>query len=103
LCSLSKGGAAAVTFFQTTGDQGIISTEGAPHPVYDALKTFSPYQGKEVRIVESSDPLAVQGMVLDGKFLALMNMTQEEKTIRFNDEELSLRPQEMTMHLLHRP
>lgn len=103
LCSLSKGGAAAVTFFQTTGDQGIISTDGVPHPVYDTLKTFSPYQGKEVRIVESSEPLAVQGMVLDGKFLALMNLTQEEKNIRFNDAELSLRPQEMTMHALHRP
>jgi hypothetical protein len=103
LCSLSKGGAAAVTFFQTIGDQGIISTDGVPHPVYNTLKTFSPYQGKEVRIVESSEPLAVQGMVLDEKFLALMNLTQQEKTIRFNDAELSLRPQEMTIHALHRP
>lgn len=102
LCSLSKGGAAAVTFFQTAGGQGIVSNEGEPYPVYHTLKTFLPYQGKEVSILESTEPLAVQGMVLDGKFLALMNLTQEDKTVQFNDMEVSLSPLEMKMHGLYR-
>lgn len=102
LCSLTKGGAASVTFFQTAGDQGIVSLNGTPYPVYETLKTFSPYQGKEVRILDSSQPLAVQGMVLGGKFLALMNLAQQDQTVRFNDSELSLRPFEMKLRELHR-
>jgi len=102
LCSLSKGGASAVTFFQTVGNQGILSPDGIPYPVYDVLKALSPYQGREVRIIESSDPLAVQAMVLDGKFLALGNLTQHGKTVRFDNADFAVRPWGVQLLALHR-
>lgn len=102
LCSLSKGGAAAVTCCQTAGDQGILSGEGEPYPVYDVLKSLSPWQGRQVEVLESSDPLAVQAMALDGKFLALANLTQQEQMVRHDETEFALRPLEIMFRPLHR-
>jgi len=102
LCSLSKGGAAAITFFQTIGNQGVMSTEANPYPVYHALKSFSVFQGKPVNILESSDPLAVQGILLNDKILALVNLTQQEKSVHIHDKEFTLAPREMKFETLHR-
>lgn len=102
LCSLSKGGAAAATYYQTAGDQGILSGDGEPYPVYDTLKILSPWQGRQVEVLESSDPLAVQAMALDGKVLALANMTQQEQKVRHGETEFALPAAEITFRPLHR-
>ncbi|MEX2234962.1 MAG: hypothetical protein WD824_22560 [Cyclobacteriaceae bacterium] len=102
LCNLTKGEASAITFFQTIGNQGILSSEGAPYPVYHTLKGFSPYQGKSVSILESSDPLAAQGILLDGKLMGLVNLTQEEKAVRFDNSEYRLGAHEIWFEALHR-
>ena len=95
ICRLTRAGAAAVTFFQTLGDQGIISASGGPYPVYDILKQFSPYQGRRATVLESSDPLAIDGMLIDGKILAVVNYSQEYKLARLEQEEIELRPHEI--------
>ena len=95
ICRLMKGGAAAVTFFQTMGDQGIISASGEPYPVYDMLKQLTPYQGRKAAVVESSEPLAVEGVLIDNKILAIANYLEEEKVARWQQEEYILRPREI--------
>ena len=102
LLSLSAGGAVSVTLYQTVGGQGILSRGGEPYPVYETLKRFSPWQGKEVSMLGSSDPMSVQGVVLGGSSLAVANMTQEEKTVRFNGSAFLLRPREVRFHSLDR-
>lgn len=102
LCSLCRGGASAVTFYQTIGNQGILSTNGDPYPVYDALKALSPYQGRNVWNIESSDPLSVQAIMLDDKFLGLANLTHNEQTVRFGDHKFSVGPRRIQMQALHR-
>jgi D-apionolactonase len=102
LCSLAKGGASFVTFYQTMGNQGILPAHGDPYPVYRTFKSLSPYQGKPVNVLKSSDPLAVQAMVLDGKMLALANLTDEKRVVRFKKTEVKLSPMEMKFVPLNR-
>ena len=102
LCSLSRGGAAAITLYQTLGNQGIMSGEDGPYPVYHVIKRFSEYQGKEVGILESSDPLSVLGILLGGKIMGLANLTQEEKTVRLHSTEFTLEPREIKFEVLNR-
>jgi hypothetical protein len=102
LCNLSKGKAAAVTMYQTAGNQGILSRKGEPYPVYEVIKSFALYQGRPVSILESSDSLSVQGMVLDGRILALANLTKKEKLVRFGKHEILLNAFEMKFEPLHR-
>lgn len=102
ICNLTAGGASAVTFFQTIGHQGILSHSGEPYPVYEVLKGFAPFQGKPVVALKSSDPLEIQGMVLDGKMLALVNLTDAHKTAQWHNAEISLGPHEIKFQPLNR-
>lgn len=102
ICNLTAGGASAVTFFQTIGHQGILSHSGEPYPVYEVLKGFAPFQGKPVVALKSSDPLEIQGMVLDGKMLALVNLTDAHKTAQWHNAEISLGPHEIKFQALNR-
>lgn len=102
ICSLVKGNAAACTLFQTIGNQGIIAADGNPYPVYAVIKAFSPFQQKRVDVLESSDPHAVQGIVLDGQVLGLANLTQEERMVRWNGTDFALQPWEARFQRLDR-
>lgn len=90
LCSLARGGASAVTYYQTIGNQGLMSADGISYPVYETIKSFAPYQGKSVSLLESSDPLAAQAIVLDQKLLGMINLTRAPRTVRFQDDEYEL-------------
>lgn len=102
LRSLSKGGAQAVTLFQTTGSQGILSGNGEAYPVYNMLKTLAPYQGKSVQVLESSDSHSVQGMLLDGKVLAMANFTGEAQHVKKQNRDYLLDPLEIKFEPLNR-
>ncbi len=95
LCSLAKANTAAVTLYQTVGNQGIIGTDGKPYPVYETIRMFAPFQGRSVEIVESSDPLSVAAILLNEKTLAVANMTKQEQRIRWKDAVISLPPREI--------
>ena len=102
LRNLSKGGAQAVTLFQTIGNQGILSAQEAPYPVYDTLKGLAPYQGKSVKILESSDPHAVQAMMLENKILVMVNYTSTPQTVKLGDTQSHLNPSEIKFETLDR-
>lgn len=101
ICSLAKAGAQTLTYFQTIGNQGILSEQGDPYPVYNTLKSFSSFQGKRVNIPESSDPLTVQAIILDDKVLAMVNLTEQETAVRMHNRSFSLGPHEIRFESLH--
>ncbi len=103
ILSVAKGGGSAITFFQTVGNQGIMSLDGEPYPVYELLKAVSMYQGKGVVLLESSDPLAIVGVILDGRLLAIANLSDEDKIVRWNESVFQLKPTEITFQVLDRP
>jgi hypothetical protein len=100
ICSLAKGGADAVTFFQTIGNQGIMTADGNPYPVYHTLKSFAEYQGKPLTVLESSDALRVQGVILNNKVLGLMNLTGDPAEVRMSDKVFMLGANEMNFQRL---
>lgn len=102
ICSLAQGGAQAITFFQTIGNQGILSRDGGPYPVYHTLKSFAPFQGKQVNIIKSSEPLNVQAILLDSKILAMVNLTGDEMEVRMNKLVYKLSPREIRFEPLSR-
>src|SRR5687768_5789627 len=81
--SLASGGASAITLFQTVGNQGIISAEGQPYPVYDVLRNFARFQGKPVTMLRSSTPLDIIAVLLDGRTIAIANLSHEETIVDF--------------------
>lgn len=103
ICSLTRAGASAVTFFQTVGRQGVLSAHGDPYPVYDVLKMFAPYQGRTVTILASGDGLAIDGLLIEDKILALVNYTNGERAVRWNGQEFELKAREVKLIPLHRP
>ena len=100
--SLASGGASAITFFQTAGNQGIMSTDGQPYPVYDTLRNFARYQGRPLTILKSSEPLEVIAAAMDGKTIAIANLSQQEKAVRFKASSFTLAPQEIRFQTLDR-
>jgi D-apionolactonase len=102
IISLTRGDAASVTFFQTVGNQGILSADGQPYPVYEVFKNLAGFHGTPVVILESSDPLSCQGMLVDGKLLAMVNLSDESKSAQWNGVRYSLAPKEVKFHPLNR-
>lgn len=94
LCSLAKGNATAVTLFQTVGNQGILSSDGQPYPVYDVIRQFTRFQKRSVKILDSSDSLKAQGVLLDDKTLGVVNLTSVEQNVRWNGADITLQPWE---------
>lgn len=95
ICALARGGASSVTFFQTAGNQGIMSAAGERYPVYEVLKQFAPYQGKALSILESSDPFIMEGVVLDGKWLGVVNYSQDARTAEWEGQYVAVGPREV--------
>jgi hypothetical protein len=101
LCSLTMANAEAVTYFQTIGNQGVLSTDGVPYPVYHTLKTVAQWQGKPARVIASSDPLRVQGILFDDKVLGMVNLTENDQDIRYHDFKTQLGPGEIKFEKLN--
>jgi hypothetical protein len=103
ICSLVRGGASSVTYYQTVGPQGLLTGNGDPYPVYEVLKLFSPFQRATVEVLNSSKHLSVQGLVLDGSILAVVNMTHERQEVHVDSECFTLASREIRLEKLHRP
>jgi hypothetical protein len=101
LCSLAKGGASSVTYYQTIGHQGVLSATGEPYPVYHVLRSFAPFQGRPVKVLDSNDPLSVQGIVLGNTTLGLVNLTLTEQVVRFAGAEYRMLPREVKFESLN--
>jgi hypothetical protein len=101
ICSLTDAGTESLTYFQTVGNQGILSSEAVPYPVYHTLRAFAQWQGKQANVIKSSDPLRVQAVLLDNKVLGLVNLTENEQEIRYHDIKIALGPEEIRFEKLH--
>jgi hypothetical protein len=94
---LAEGGAASITYFETTGWRGVMETEGGNplpeqfpslpgmvFPVYHVLADLAEWKSGEIVALESSDPVAVVGLAMRdsaGVHLLLANLAPKEKEI----------------------
>jgi hypothetical protein len=95
---LAESGAASVTLFETTGWRGVVeratgspepalfhSIPGAVFPLYHVLADVAEYVGGNVLPSRSSDPLALDGIVLqqgERRTLIIANLRQETQQAR---------------------
>ncbi len=81
---LAEGGAASVTFYETTGPRGVMETGGSVFPLYHVLADAGEFAGGEVLPSQSTSPLTVDGIVLrkgSRVRVLLANMTGEEARV----------------------
>ncbi|SHG63223.1 hypothetical protein SAMN04488109_1158 [Chryseolinea serpens] len=88
---LSEAGASAVTYFQTHGPQGIVSADGTPYPVGDALRKLLALP-RNVLSSYSTQPLKADGFVFEGNRIVVWNYTAEEQTVHVNNRTVLLKP-----------
>jgi D-apionolactonase len=97
---LAESGAASVTYYETTGWRGVMETEagssvparfpsipGAVFPLYHVLADAGEFAGGEVLTSVSTQPLAVDGLVLrkGGRLCILLaNFTPETQRVSLN-------------------
>jgi D-apionolactonase len=96
---LAEAGAAAVTYYQTVGNQGICSAEGKLYPAGDLLKQLAAYKKYSVQKTICSRPLQCSSLLLtDGtnKHLFLANYTGEIIQVQLpSNDTTKLRPYEV--------
>jgi hypothetical protein len=88
---LTEAGASAVTYYQTHGPQGVVSADGMPYPVGDALRKLLALP-REVLSSYSTQPLKVDGFVFEDKRMVVWNYTGEEQTVHVNNRVVLLMP-----------
>ena len=89
----------AITLFQTVGNQGIVSLEGNPYPLYTLLQEIldKPYY---ILDTKSSRPLKVEALILEWqhtKKLIIMNYTNENQALQMDKVVYKLLPWEIAI------
>jgi D-apionolactonase len=96
LKQLTKGMAVSITLFEVIGLLGIISAEGNPFPIYDALQNLFSIQSDFVYDSQSTCPLKVDGFFFTMNRALLWNYTQEEQNVFLpNRRVIKLAPHEI--------
>ncbi len=94
----------SVTYYQTVGRQGVISSSGSKYPVYDVLKEILSAEKQEVIHTESSNPLYCEGLLLKNQNsfkLILVNYTGSQQRVVFRKDEFILTPYEIKVQNIH--
>jgi hypothetical protein len=95
--TLAQVDANSITFFQTVGNQGVLSSTGEKYPVYGLLYEVLS-AGSQVIHTHSSQPLEVDALLLqkDSTFkLILVNYTSAIKRVAFRKGIYTLQPNEI--------
>lgn len=95
---LSIANANSVTYYQTVGNQGVVSVKGDKYPVYKVLREILSTQNHRVIHTVSSDPLSGDALLLtDGKSnkLILINYTAAGLLLAFQNKRYTLGPYEI--------
>lgn len=100
--ALSMSGCASVTYYQTAGNQGIISAEGKTFPVFESMKKVLNGSSK-IQNVTSSAALDVDAMILfnsNQRELIIWNYTEETKRVTFNNKSFTIPAMEVVVSQL---
>jgi D-apionolactonase len=95
--TLTQAEANSITFYQTVGNQGILSTTGEKYPVYSVLLEILSASSLAIH-TQSSQPLEVDGLLLqkDSTFKFILgNYTAATKHVTFRKALYTLQPYEI--------
>ncbi len=99
LKNIIQGSAAQATFFQTLGDEGLLSDSGRSlFPIYEVFAFLGQRKNALAIQTESSHPLVFEGLILEenGKRSYILgNFTEDPILIRIEERSIGLRPKEL--------
>ena len=100
--ALAEAEVDSITLFQTVGNQGILSVEGNPYPVYSVLKEIfeRPYQ---MIVTRSSRALKSEVMLLEwqqSRKLMIMNYANESRSLMIENRVYQLLPRAMCINII---
>lgn len=92
---LAEAGVSSITYFQTFGPLGLMSTDGEPYPVYESFQRLSGIAS--ILTCTSSEPLKVDALFDASGRLILWNYTNEKQSVYIYDpsKEITLSPHEV--------
>jgi hypothetical protein len=94
--NLAVAKAGSITYFQTIGEQGIISANNEPFAVYFALKNVLNNTSGAIINTTSANPLVVDSLLLKDGMLIIWNYTDSEQTVLIPDgQSIKLSPHEV--------
>lgn len=95
LRAAAEGGVSSITLFETIGDNGFVSHDGSPYPVYDILEKVLRFRNHEMIVLRNSEPLLIDAMLFtndNSTTLMLANYTDDLQTIRYGRNEFQVLP-----------
>ncbi|WP_422079555.1 hypothetical protein [Ulvibacterium sp.] len=99
LKNIIQGGAAQATFFQTLGDEGLLSDSGQSlFPIYEVFAFLGEKKNALAIHTESSHPLVFEGLILEenGKrSYILANFTEDPILVQIEEKSIGLKPKEL--------
>jgi hypothetical protein len=105
LRAFTEGQANSVTYFQTAGKQGIVSETGQPYPVYNLLVDLLPFRNHDLILLKNTHPMLVDALLFDNikeRTLWLINHSDEDQTVQFENKMIQLSPHEINQLRLDR-
>jgi len=100
--TLAQAEANSITFYQTVGNQGILSSSGEKYPVYGVLSEILS-DAVEVIHTHSSQPLEVEALLLQKNSklkVILVNYTGATRRVAFRKSFYTLQPSEIRVENL---
>jgi hypothetical protein len=88
----------SITLFETTGDNGILSREGKPYPVYSIFEKVLRFRNHEMVELKNSEPLLVDAMLFtndSSTTLLLINYTDDLQTVKYSRNEFQVPPMQL--------
>jgi D-apionolactonase len=98
LRSASEGKVFELSLFETIGDNGIMSQEGKPYPLYAMLEKVLRFRNHELLVLKNSEPLLIDAMLFtndSSTTLLLINYTDDLQTVRYGKNEFQVPPMQL--------
>ena len=95
--TLAQADANSITFFQTVGNQGVLSSTGEKYPVFNLLQEILSAGGHVIH-TQSNQPLEADALLLQNDStlkLILVNYTTAIRRVAFGKEVYTLQPNEI--------
>ena len=99
LSSLAQQGAASVTGYEAVGENGLLASDGLPHPIHGVFKLLAPFVRGAVVATDVSHPLSLAALALadnERRILLVANLRNESQSVKirgsWGDHSIELSP-----------
>ena len=85
----------SITLFETVGENGILSHDGTPYPVYTILEKVLRFRNHEMVELKNTEPLLIDALLFtndSSTTLLMVNYTDDLQTVKYGRNEFQVPP-----------